>query len=225
MFKTRGGSTAVWTIIKNRRFGLGDCPFVKMKRYWIWRVQERPKERYQPAAASQWTGGSSRLGESSSRFGSSSSSRFGGSSRLGGRRRKAPKEDDDVDWEESRPALSEQGEEGTEHLIFFTHSLFMTAWFDLIQNFNLVENTEPYSYPAIRLHPIAPFTRFPPQIWTCSGDEGGKNGWGGLATAGFFGLFLPTLLGSLLYLGVPTAQVWPYYSLFLVAAKSLEGEC
>ena len=35
-----------------------------------------------------------------------------------------------------------------------------------------------------------------------------KSSWGGLATAGFFGLFLPGLLGGLLYLGVPTAQVW-----------------
>ena len=35
-----------------------------------------------------------------------------------------------------------------------------------------------------------------------------KNSWGGLATAVFFGLFLPGLLGGLLYLGVPTAQVW-----------------
>ena len=63
-------------------------------------MQERPKERYQPAAASQWRGGSSRLGAGA------------GSSRLGGRRRKTPKEDDDVQWEESRPALTEQGEDG-----------------------------------------------------------------------------------------------------------------
>ena len=66
-------------------------------------MQERPKERYQPAAASQWTGGGSRIG----------GSRTGSSSRLGGRRRKAPKEnDDDVEWEESRPALAEREGEG-----------------------------------------------------------------------------------------------------------------
>ena len=39
------------------------------------------------------------------------------------------------------------------------------------------------------------------------GDVEDKSSWGGLATAGFFGLFLPGLLGGLLYLGVPTAQV------------------
>jgi len=106
-----------------------------------YRVQERPKERYHPAAAaSQWRGGGRFKGESS-RLGGST-----GSSRLGGRRRKRPIDDDDVQWEESRPALTEKGEDGD------------------------------------------------------------KEGWGGLATAGFFGLFLPTLLGSLLYLGVPTAQ-------------------
>jgi len=96
-----------------------------------YRVQERPRERYQPAAASQWSGVRS-------------------SSSLGGRRRKTTKEDaDQFEREESRPALAERGEEGNKN------------------------------------------------------DE---NGWGGLATIGFFGLLLPTLLGGLLYLGVPTAQ-------------------
>lgn len=51
------------------------------------------------------------------------------------------------------------------------------------------------------------------QTWTnhphiAPGDVEDKSSWGGLATAGFFGLFLPGLLGGLLYLGVPTAQVW-----------------
>ena len=86
-----------------------------------------------------------------------------------------PKEDDDVQWEESRPALTEQGEDGI-------------IPFKLKSESGSSQDSPP------------PCIHYP-------GDKEDKKSWGGLATAGFFGLFLPTLLGSLLYLGVPTAQV------------------
>ena len=91
-------------------------------------MQERPRERYQPSAASQWTrGSSSRLGGStSSRLGGGiwrggdSGSRRGGSglpggSRVGGRRRKVQSEDYEVGWEESRLDLAETEKDGEEY--------------------------------------------------------------------------------------------------------------
>ena len=86
-------------------------------------MQERPRERYQPSAASQWTrGSSSRLGGSTrSRLGGGiwrggdSGSRRGGSSLPGGRRRKVQSEDYEVGWEESRLDLAETEKDGEEY--------------------------------------------------------------------------------------------------------------
>ena len=91
-------------------------------------MQERPRERYQPSAASQWTrGGSSRLGGGTRsrlgggiwRGGDRGSRRDGsslrGGSKVGGRRRKVQSEDYEVGWEESRLDLAETEGDGEEY--------------------------------------------------------------------------------------------------------------
>ena len=102
-------------------------------------MQERPRERYQPSAASQWTrGSSSRLGGSTSNRlgggnwrGGDSGSRRGGSSlrggsRVGGRRRKVQSEDYEVGWEESRLDLAETEGDGEEYsLATFVNQLLV----------------------------------------------------------------------------------------------------
>ena len=87
-------------------------------------MQERPRERYQPSAASQWTrGSSSRLGGSTSsrlgggiwQGGDSDGSSLRGGNRVGGRRRKVQSEDYEVGWEESRLDLAETEGDGEEY--------------------------------------------------------------------------------------------------------------